>query len=618
MKRRQEATRRRLAGACMAMLGCLAVTSGCITPQIADRVAAPIEGGGLPSPAITALLSAAQLESESPAQSEAENDQAGEYPEIVESLHADENPIREAPAELPLGDVPSEAEPISDVVARPRPRTVAIGGVRQVQHIEDAKEPETIAPGPLNLQPPQPPPDEPRPLESKSTAVPPIDCYPIDLPTALRLAGANNLQIAMAVERVREAQARMNAASALWIPSFNAGLIYNKHDGKIQDTRGDVVDVSRNALFVGGGPVIGMSPLNGASNGPARLFVDLSLADVLFEPLAVRQVVAAADANQVATFNDTLLEVSYAYVALVRAQAQTAIAEEAVKNAETLARITADFSRAGAGLEADAQRARAELGGRRRALAATREDVGVASAELARLVRLDPSVTLLPAEDQPVPVSLVGEHEPLRALIEMAMTSRPELDRNEALVEETWLRLKAEQLRPWIPNLYAGVSAGGFGGGRGSFMGNFGDRSDFDAAAIWQLQNLGFGNAARQRRQGSLHRQAHLAAEQIRDIIAADVARAYHRVQARRQQIDAAGPQVTAAAKALQLNFDGIRGAELRPIEAQQAIGALATARGQYIDAVLDYNRAQLELLRALGQPPMDPKHLGAAPKEIR
>ena len=50
--------------------------------------------------------------------------------------------------------------------------------------------------------------------------------------------------------------------------------------------------------------------------------------------------------------------------------------------------------------------------------------------------------------------------------------------------------------------------------------------------------------------------------------------------------------------------MEGIRGGVLRPIEIQQAIGALASSRLQYLDAVTDYNVAQLQMLRAIGQPP--------------
>ena len=51
---------------------------------------------------------------------------------------------------------------------------------------------------------------------------------------------------------------------------------------------------------------------------------------------------------------------------------------------------------------------------------------------------------------------------------------------------------------------------------------------------------------------------------------------AYHQAALRRQQIAFTQQQIAAAADALPLNFNGIRGRELRAIEAQQAIAALA------------------------------------------
>jgi outer membrane protein TolC len=428
--------------------------------------------------------------------------------------------------------------------------------------------------------------------------------YPIDLSTALALAGANNLQIAFAAERVREAAARVDRADVLWVPSLHAGLVYNNHAGRLQETEGNVIEVSRNSLFVGAGAVSGFSATTGGAGGPARMVVDLPLVDVLFEPLAARQIVRAAQAEQNATFNNTLLQVTSAYLDLLQAQSRVAIAREIVQHAEELARITADFARAGEGLEADSQRARAELNDRRRDLPRAKESVAVASAELGRLLRLDSAVTLVSTDSQVGPLEVVESDVPLRDLIGQALAARPEAARQDAFVDETWLRLRQEQWRPWMPHLYAGFSGGGFGGGTGSAVRSFSDRTDFDAAAVWEVQNLGFGNSARQRQQESAHWQAHITAEQFRDRIASEVSQSYFQVQYRREQIDIARRQVTAASQALSLNFDGIRGKAVRPIEAQQAIAALATARQQYLSTIIDFNRAQFELLRALGLPP--------------
>src|SRR5437879_4417313 len=57
--------------------------------------------------------------------------------------------------------------------------------------------------------------DSPHPAEGR---------YPIELVTALRLAGASNLQIGLAAERVRQAQARAQGANALWLPSLTGGV----------------------------------------------------------------------------------------------------------------------------------------------------------------------------------------------------------------------------------------------------------------------------------------------------------------------------------------------------------------------------------------------------------
>jgi outer membrane protein TolC len=459
---------------------------------------------------------------------------------------------------------------------RPQPQ------LKQVQHKEDAQS--------SNLLP--------------SGERPPSDRYLIDLTTTLRLAGANNLQIALAGERIRQAQARLEGAEHQWLPSLNAGVAYNKHEGRIQDTRGEILETGRSAVFLGGGPNLGPAPLTGPTGPNPRLFLGLPLADILFAPLAERQQVRVANAALAATFNDTLLQVASTYLDLVFAQSQVAIAAEAVKNAQELARLVESRVRAGTAPPADGLRAQAELAERQRQQFQAEESVRVASAELVRLLRLDPAITLFPQEGEPVPVCLVDADTPLPTLLAQGIASRPELAEHQALVKATLERLRQEQWRPWFPTLQVGLSAGGFGGGEGSSFGNFSGRTDFDALLVWELRNLGFGNRALQRERTSQHLQALLTAEQIRDTIASQIARAYYQVQFRQRQIEAARAQVKAAAAAVPLNFKGILGGDLRAIEGLQAVQTLAFARSQYLAAVIDYNRAQFHLLRALGLPP--------------
>src|SRR5205823_3669627 len=78
-----------------------------------------------------------------------------------------------------------------------------------------------------------------------------VETLPIDLPTALRVVNAANPTIALARERVNEAYARLRQAEVFWLPNLQAiAPSYQRHDGPIQATTGEVIPVSRSSLFV--------------------------------------------------------------------------------------------------------------------------------------------------------------------------------------------------------------------------------------------------------------------------------------------------------------------------------------------------------------------------------
>lgn len=427
----------------------------------------------------------------------------------------------------------------------------------------------------------------------------------VDLPTALRLAGADNLQIALAAERVQRAHARVARADAMWIPSLRGAMLYN-HSGRIQATNGVVGEAARSSLFVGGGVGTGAAPLTGAAGGPARMMVDLSLSDIFFEPLARRQVVQRADAELATTFNETLASAALAYQDLVRGRAELAVADEAIVNAGSLVRITEQFADAGAGLQADVERSRAELSLRKRQRFEAVEATSVAAARLARLLQLDATVELQPAETELLPLDLVDADLPAALLVAQAMEARPELREADAVVAQSEVRLSQERLRPVLPHLYAGVSFGGFGGSGSSDINGLSDRADLDVAAVWELENMGLGYHARRREQESVNRQALLAGEDLRNAISAEVVEAHARVVARRSQLQEAKQRVQQSQRSLTLSMEGIQGLQLRPIEAHQAVAALAAARREQLDVIQQYNAAQFNLLRAIGQPPSE------------
>ncbi|MEX2139452.1 MAG: TolC family protein [Pirellulales bacterium] len=367
------------------------------------------------------------------------------------------------------------------------------------------------------------------------------------------------------------------------------GPRWTRHDGQIQDTRGDVLSVSRSALFVGSG---------------ATLSVDTS--EARFAPLAARQVVAARQAGSRATTNSTLLEVSNGYWDLLRSFSNEAIVREAVENTQALERLAESYLRNEKLKQADAERIRAELRTRLGDLDLAGQEKRIVSARLGRLLRLDPFVTLLPAEDRPVPVEVVDSGQPRRELAATALRNRPELAESRSLAGAAAARLLQAQYGPWLPSLLLDYDAGGFGGGPNDFFGDFDGRSDVEAAAIWTVRNLGHGEWAAQRERDSEVRQARLRVIDQMDRVVSEVAEALARVEARRAQLETARTAVDAAQQSYELNLRLFRegGIELiLPIEVVQSVNALTRARQDYLSAVVEYNRAQFQLLWALGFP---------------
>lgn len=436
---------------------------------------------------------------------------------------------------------------------------------------------------------------------------------PIDLASTLRLAGARDLDIATARQRVCAAMAELGQARALWLPSLFIGPTWYRADGQIQTITGQVQTIDRSSLFVGGtaalangfpapSPGTGFPALNGLSSV-------LRISDAIYEPMAARRVVAANQAGLQAATNNALLAVSEAYFDLQLAAGTLAIAREAAANAEVLTNITGTYARSGAGLEADHRRTLTELRTRQRSVRSAVGQLKVASANLIRPLVLDPHLVVAPVEPAETMLRLVPEGVELDDLIAQGWRFRPELAQAQAQVQAAIARLKQARLRPFVPSVALTFAGGGFGGGPSAFFGNFGTRSDVAASLFWDIRNLGFTDRAIARRRLAERRIADIDAVRVQAQVAADVVSSNEARMAALAQLDDASQAVTEALQSLELNLTSIRrGAGLpgatRPIEVLQPIQALALARTDYLAAVLAYNRSQVRLFRALGRPP--------------
>jgi outer membrane protein TolC len=427
---------------------------------------------------------------------------------------------------------------------------------------------------------------------------------PINLPAALQLAGVSPLDIAAASFQVEQSLALLLQAKALWIPNINGGVDYYRHDGVIQNFfSGGLLKNSRQTFFVGGGP---------------NLFV--GLADAIYSPLAARRVVAARQADLQVARNDALLTVAQAFFDLQAARGRLLGVGAAIARAELLVNFAEGLAPSLiAPLEIN--RARTEL----QTLLQTRQtdirDWRVASARLAEVLLLDPATLLQPVEPPFLQVTLVPCTESPEDLAAIALQNRPEIASRRELVAAALALLRQEKSRPLLPNLVvvspatttALLAAGNLSAGLNQNLGANGGRFDIEVAAVWQLQNAGVGNVGRIRQRRAEQQVAAVELTRILFRVRSEVAQALAQMQTARVRVSETDEGVRQAIESADKNFIGLRettrpSGELlrlvvRPQEVVQAIAALNTAYEQYAAAVNDYNVAQFEVYRALGQP---------------
>jgi outer membrane protein TolC len=421
----------------------------------------------------------------------------------------------------------------------------------------------------------------------------PDGSYPIDLPTALRLAAGRNLDLARAVERTRLAAARSDQAQLSIVPDLQSGASFGRKNGLLQDIAGAPIQTQR----------VDRSAGLGASTGLPGVSVDLGLSDAIFNPLAAKQDQKAALASSRAREHQVLAATAIAYFELVRAHGHLQLAREIEAASRKLADDTTAFARAGEGLEADSARATATYLLRKGDRSAAEAERAVRSADLARLLHLPASLELVPADSSVAATHLVDASEPAGRLVATALRHRPEAEAIQSEVSAATARLRQQQMEPFLPHVAAGYSSYDYSAGRGVGSDEKDTRDEVSALIYWKLEGLGFGNAADSREQRSELALVRLEEERLIDEISHQVTSARAEVLARRDRLSIGGEAATHAKRAYQLTVARLEQSQGLPIEALASVQTLAEARRAEIDAVLDYNIAQHRLFAAIGHP---------------
>ncbi len=411
---------------------------------------------------------------------------------------------------------------------------------------------------------------------------------PIDLPTVLRLAGAQNLDIQIARERLKEAEANRSSALEQFFPWLAPGIGYHRRDGLAQSVPSGVI-----------------SDANFQSYSPgATLGAQVELGDAIYKSLAARQLVKASDQGLEAQRQDATLSAAQGYFDLTKAAMLAQVNREARNTSHDYQQQLHVAVGAGIAFKGDELRVQSQTEHYEIALQQKLEQQRIAAANLARILHLDATVDLTPVDQELLPLTLFETNLALHALVGQAMRSRPELKQSQALLAAAKAARNGAVYGPLIPAIGVQAFGGGLGGGPDNGSSIFGGEGDVAVGLSWRIGPGGLFDSGRINANKARMAATRLGGEKVRDEITTQVVTAFVRIQSLASQIELAGRSLATATEALRLTRDrkqyGV-GMVLEDIQAQQD---LTQARADYFTAIAEFNKAQYGLNKAVGGPP--------------
>jgi len=408
---------------------------------------------------------------------------------------------------------------------------------------------------------------------------------PIDLPTVLRLAGANAVDVQIARERLEAARATATGALMQFLPWLSPGASYRRHGGLIQDVVGNIVTANKDSYALG---------------ASGNLQVDVG--DALFRTLAARQSVRAADHQVRTQQQEVSLRAAHAYFDLLEAQATMAAAAEALDISRSYESQLHRAVEVGIAFKGDELRVRVQTQRNQLVLQQATEQRRIQAARLAEVLRLDPAIDLVANDAELAPLPLSNASDSMDVLVREALAARPEIGEAEALIRAATETERGSVYGPLIPSVSGQLFLGGLGGGKQAGPSTFGASRDYFTAVGWRIGPGGLFDVGRTRLARARVSEARWNLEKLKDGISRQVVEARTRALSQEQQVETAKEALATAEEMLKLTqarrvFEV--GVVLENILAEQD---QARARQDYARALGEFNKAQYALSRALGR----------------
>lgn len=407
----------------------------------------------------------------------------------------------------------------------------------------------------------------------------------VTLDAVLQMAECQNLALATARERVKQAYAEEELAAKSWIPDISVGAGYYRHEGGIQLQEGPLIKSSTGAAIAGADAAVRIDP---------RI--------VRFNKLDAARKLKQQQGEYRKISTDVLLDAAGTYVDLLAAHSGLALARSLQGDLQALRDRAEKLASLEKGARVEVARIDSELSGQAQLIRKLEGQARSAAAKLAYLLGLDPCIELVPADPRLVAFPLADADCPPCDLIARALACGPGIKELEAVlcIVQKGMADASGPAR-FLPTVTAQAVEGGFWAGRNDAL-DPANRFDLGVQARWSITELCTADI-RRRISSSLQQQAQLSYCDLRGKLTLGVQEAQEAIISGRDQLKHAEAQIDQAKSAMELSEvrlrEAIPGATFSEVLLAQR--ALAGARANGISILREYDKAQLRLMVLTG-----------------
>ncbi|MFT7614690.1 MAG: outer membrane protein TolC [Parvicellaceae bacterium] len=401
----------------------------------------------------------------------------------------------------------------------------------------------------------------------------------IDLETALKLGGANNLTVQKYVKLQQLEMANYKVAKEWWLPDFYAGTTVHQLWGNAMNGNGAIFqDVNRQNFWAG----VGINATWDFGNG-------------IFKTNAADLKVKAAEFKNVSEKNSALLEIIDNYYDFIAAQLYYSAYQKLSWQADSIAvqigvQVQAELTYESNWLMAKSNAKHIEV-----QMLQAQSTYNDKSAALIRLLNLDPRLKLVGTDTILAPLTLTDSTTETN--FETAYQKSPEIQGLDLLMQSLHEEKKTTTTGLYLPELRVGT----YGSMFGDVFSPINPTSEINAALIWRLP------VGRMKNGGEKQQfDARIALKETEILtskaeINEELVRSKSRIETFKKQARVALEGSEFAERALKQSIDRQNEFTVVPLEILQIQEMYITSRLDYLKAVAGHNKAQYSYHVAAG-----------------